>query len=239
MGKGVGVTHAQLEKSLGLWQEREARFRKNWSGKRKGDPRRFYWYTRLKVAKARVARREQQLGPWRMADALRRVASNLTSAEALVLAKALAPAFKRYAITTTKRAAAAVAQMAHESDGFRTTTEYASGAEYEGRRDLGNVVPGDGERFKGRGYIQVTGRANYTALSKALGHDFVAHPTDLALPKWAALASAEWWAAHGCNELADAGDFVALTRRINGGTNGLASREEYWYWAKAVAANLI
>jgi putative chitinase len=129
--------------------------------------------------------------------------------------------------------------MAHESDGFRTTTEYASGAAYEGRRDLGNTRKGDGRRFRGRGYIQITGRTNYTAVSRAFGHDFLKHPEDLATPRYAALASCWWWSRHGCNELADQGDFVALTRRINGGTNGLADRQQYHRRARPVAAFLV
>jgi putative chitinase len=122
---------------------------------------------------------------------------------------------------------------------MRTTTEYASGAAYEGRHDLGNVHPGDGVRFKGRGFIQITGRANYAALSHAFGHDFVARPTDLAKPRWAAMASCWWWKAHGCNELADSMDFVALTIRINGRTNGLADRQAIHARARAVAGQLV
>jgi predicted chitinase len=171
--------------------------------------------------------------------ALQRVAPWLTAQQARGLADALGPAFARYGIVTPRRAAAAVAQFAHESAGFHTTTEYASGAEYEGRRDLGNTHPGDGRRFKGRGYIQVTGRNNYAAAARAFGVDFLAHPEKLAEPRYAALVSCWWWAAHGCNQLADGGDFVALTRRINGGTNGLASREAYHDRARAVASRLV
>lgn len=151
----------------------------------------------------------------------------------------LGPAFARFEITTRKRAAAAVAQMAHESAGFRTTVEYASGAAYEGRKDLGNVQPGDGRRFKGRGYIQITGRANYAAVSRALGRPFLRYPERLASTTSAAQASAWWWNAHGCNRLADAGDFEALTRRINGGLNGLADRRNYWRRAKRVSVFLV
>jgi putative chitinase len=132
-----------------------------------------------------------------------------------------------------------VSQFAHETDGFRTTTEYASGAAYEGRRDLGNVRPGDGPRFRGHGMIMITGRANHAKASKALGHDFVAHPTHLAEPRWAALASCWWWQNHGCNRLADANDIEALTRRINGGVNGLAERRIYQARARQVADQLV
>lgn len=184
---------------------------------------------------SRKPRYAYRLG-WR---SIRRVCPHLSVAQAKAIADALGPAFVAHGITTRRRAAAAVAQFAHESAGFRTTTEYASGAAYEGRRDLGNTHRGDGVRFKGRGYIQITGRANYQSVSKALGHDFVKHPTDLAQPRWAAKASCLWWMAHGCNQLADQGDFVALTRRINGGTNGLADRQRLWRRAKPVAAFLV
>jgi putative chitinase len=168
-------------------------------------------------------------------QSLRHVAPWLSETEAKQHAAALGPAFRKYAIVTPRRAAAAVAQFAHESAGFHTTTEYATGAEYEGRRDLGNTHPGDGKRFKGRGYIQITGRGNYSACTSAFGHDFISRPADLATPRWAALASCWWWSAHGCNQLADSGDFVALTRRIN----GLTSREEYHHRAQQVAHGLV
>jgi putative chitinase len=173
---------------------------------------------------------------WR---SLRRVAPGLSKEQARELADALGPAFAKYRITTRKRAAAAVAQFGHESAEFKATTEFASGSAYEGRRDLGNVYAGDGRRFKGRGYIQITGRANYTAVSKALGHDFVKRPEDLARPQWAAKASCWWWEAHGCNAFADRGDFEGLTRRINGGLNGYDHRKKLWARAKLVSPFLV
>lgn len=175
---------------------------------------------------------------WR---SLRRVIArrDFTRAQARTLADALGPAFHAFGITTRKRAAAAVAQMAHEAAGFSTTTEFASGDAYEGRRDLGNTHPGDGRRYKGRGLIMITGRANYAAVSHALGHDFIAHPEDLAKPEWAAKASCWWWQEHGCNELADKGDFIALTRKINGGLNGLDSRRTFWLRARLVSPFLV
>jgi predicted chitinase len=170
--------------------------------------------------------------------ALQRVVP-LSGPAARELGRALGPAFARYGITTPARAAMAVAQFAHESAGFSTTTEFASGDKYEGRRDLGNIHPGDGRRFKGRGYIQITGRTNYRAVSEAFGVDFVSRPELLATPRYAALASCWWWANHGCNELADTRDVVAVTRRINGGTNGLAERQAFYARARQVAASLV
>lgn len=127
-----------------------------------------------------------------------------------------------------------LAQVAHESDGFKTATEYASGRAYEGRKDLGNTQPGDGVRFKGRGLIQITGRANYAEYSRDVYGDdrCVRDPTRLAGLPDAVLAAGWYWACKGINKLADADDVVAVTRRINGGTNGLADRREWLAKAK-------
>jgi putative chitinase len=198
---------------------------------------------RREAAKRSLARWRDRLErlttPRIRGSALRYVFPHMTSRQARRYGRALGAAFARYDITTPRRAAAAIAQLGHESDGMRTTTEYASGVAYEGRSALGNTHPGDGVRFKGRGFIQITGRANYTAVSRAFGHDFLARPADLALPRWAALASCWWWKAHGCNELADSLDFVALTRRINGGTFGLADRQALHARAQHVSRQLV
>jgi putative chitinase len=232
--------HVTAEHKVDYWRAR-------WRAEEPGTPERSRAYRMLVQAKRRLAlraaqvaeavrgvRRDQALD-WR---ALQRVCP-MSAAEARDLACALGPAFARFGITTPGRAAMAVAQFAHESAGFTTTTEFASGAGYEGRRDLGNVIPGDGRRFKGRGYIQITGRANYKAVSQAFGVDFLARPELLAAPRYAALASCWWWDSHGCNELADTGDVRAVTRRINGGENGLAERRAYFARASAVAGSLV
>jgi len=172
-------------------------------------------------------------------DALRHVCPNLGPDEAGRIADALGEAFRRFEITTPRRAAMAVAQWAHESDHFRTATEYASGEAYEGRRDLGNTRPGDGRRFKGRGRIQITGRANYERVAKGLKIDCVNRPELLASPPYSELASGFWWADAGCNAICDRDDFLALTKRINGGTNGLAERQRLYQRASAVAPRLV
>jgi putative chitinase len=141
----------------------------------------------------------------------------------------------RYKITSDLRMAHFIAQLAHESASFRFTEELASGDAYEGRADLGNTQPGDGRRFKGRGLIQLTGRANYAEYSKAAGVDYVAKPQLLSTDPFAAVDVACWfWHTRKLNALADADDVKAVTRRINGGFNGLDDRIEYLARAKAV-----
>ena len=153
------------------------------------------------------------------------------------------PALQRvcmvYDIITAPRIAAFLAQTAHESIGFAVTSELwgptPAQQRYEGRKDLGNTQPGDGSRFRGHGLIQITGRANHVLmrdrLRKRLGKDmpdFEQTPKALAEAPWAAWSAGEYWAEHQLNWYADAGDFKALTRRINGGLNGYADRLERW-----------
>jgi len=137
-------------------------------------------------------------------------------------------------IDTPKRKAALLAQLAHESAEFRYFEEIASGAAYEGRKDLGNTQPGDGKRFKGRGPIQLTGRANYRAAGKALGLDLENNPTLAATPEVGFRTAAWFWTTRDLNKYADAGQFDTITRRINGGLNGKKSRDYYHNKAKAI-----
>ena len=141
------------------------------------------------------------------------------------LADAMPQMVTRFEINTAVRQQHFLSQCAHESDHFNTTREYASGRAYEGRKDLGNTVKGDGERFRGRGLIQLTGRANYTNASKALEQPYVQEPGLVERFPAAALVSGWFWQTHGLNELADKDDVTAVTRRVNGGLNGLDSRK--------------
>ena len=137
-----------------------------------------------------------------------------------------------FSINSAVRQAAFLAQIGHESGSFRYVRELASGDAYEGRADLGNVEPGDGRKFRGRGLIQITGRVNYVACGLALGLDLVANPALLEEPENACRSAGWVWATRNCNELADSGNFQKLTRRINGGLTGLADREAIWKRAK-------
>lgn len=127
-------------------------------------------------------------------------------------------------ISTRGRAASFLSQIGHESGQLRYTEEIASGAAYEGRKDLGNTQPGDGIRFKGRGLIQISGRYNYHACGDAMGIDLIAYPEKLKEPLNACRSAGWFWSTHGLNLLADSGDQVRVTRRVNGGINGLDDR---------------
>ncbi len=152
----------------------------------------------------------------------------------------LEDAMHEFEINTAKRQAAFLAQIGHESGGLHWLVELwgpsATQARYETRYDLGNVAPGDGFKYRGRGLIQLTGRANYAECGKELGADLLENPELLGEPALAARSAAWFWKKHGCNELADLGAFEQITRRINGGLNGYAERLGLWEKAKEVVA---
>lgn len=153
--------------------------------------------------------------------------------------------FGEFAIDTLIRQAPFLAQVAHESGGFRYLRELASGQAYEFAARLGNVEPGDGPRFKGRGLIQVTGRRNYANCAAALGLPLLEQPELLEEPLNAARSAGWFWTvgaglnlgraayAHGIpdgvnlNDLADAHDFKGITLAVNGGLNGYEDRLAY------------
>jgi putative chitinase len=146
-----------------------------------------------------------------------------------IFAPKLDQACKEYEISRApRRVAIFLAQIAHESGSLKYVEEIASGEAYEGRTDLGNTQPGEGKRFKGRGLIQITGRANYAELSKELNYDFIRDPEALEKPGPAAFSAAWFWWSRGLNRLADIDAFAKITRRINGGLNGLKDRLEHY-----------
>lgn len=143
-----------------------------------------------------------------------------------------------------------LAQCGEESAGFSTTEEFASGAEYEGRcSDLGNCSPGDGVKYKGRTWIQITGKAHYQefsewAFSKGFVHtptQFVDDPGSLGDLRWAGIGAAWYWTVSrpDINALSDAGDVVTVTHRINGGEHGLADRQNRYARAHALGDQLL
>jgi len=127
----------------------------------------------------------------------------------------------KYGINNYLRVCAFFANCGIETDYFKTTVEYASGADYEGRLGLGNTEPGDGKRFKGRGLTQTTGRFNYRQLTKAVGAavgiDFVKHPERLAEVEIAVLSACVFWKDHNLNAYADRGEFKQLSAIVNRG----------------------
>lgn len=138
----------------------------------------------------------------------------------------------KYEINTKLRICHFIAQAAHETDSFKTLEEYASGVAYEGRKDLGNNVKGDGKKYKGRGIFQMTGRANYTFYGNKLGYDLVNNPALAKDPEISVLAALEYWNSKGLSKYADADDVTTITKRINGGLNGFEDRKEYLARAK-------
>jgi putative chitinase len=155
----------------------------------------------------------------------------MAGAPAQTIAKyytSLTAAMRRYDINTSRRMKHFLAQIGHESGQLMWCSEFANGDAYEGRvKGLGNTHAGDGRRFKGRGLIQITGRANYSEFSQATGTDYTtdAGATLLCTDAYTAVeASCRFWKRHNLNSYADRDDFTAITRIINGGTNGLADR---------------
>ena len=157
-----------------------------------------------------------------------------------VFVSALNTAMNHYQIVGLKRVAAFIAQIGHESGQLKYVKEIwgptKAQTRYEGRADLGNTVAGDGSKYRGRGLIQITGRANYAECGEALALDLINHPELLEKPQHACMSAAWFWASRALNTLADAGKFDTTTRRINGGQNGAADRQALYARALKVLA---
>lgn len=135
----------------------------------------------------------------------------------------------KFHINTPARLRHFMSQIAHESCGLKFLKELASGEAYEGRRDLGNCQPGDGRRYKGGGALQVTGRANYQALSNFLDDPRVMEGCNYVATYLPFTAGGHWWMRNNMNALCDRGATVEqVTKRVNGGFNGLADRKAYY-----------
>jgi putative chitinase len=145
---------------------------------------------------------------------------------------------QEYDISNRLRIAHFLGQTCHESAGFRTTEEFASGDGYEGRSDLGNNRPGDGRRYKGRGLLQLTGRANYRTLGGVLGIDLEGNPELAGQPALSLRIACEYWKSHDINRMCDQDDLMAVTRAINGGLNGLEDRRLYTNNARRALARI-
>lgn len=173
---------------------------------------------------------------------LQQIMPRLAAAKRALYLPHLNVAMLAYGIDGALRTAAFMAQLAHESGEFRWMEEIWGPTDAQRRyeppselaRRLGNTQPGDGKRFKGRGPIQITGRYNYEKYGALLGIDLATDPAQAATPAVAFATAGLYWQKNGLNELADLRDFVAITKRINGGTNGLADRQRYYALALEV-----
>ena len=179
------------------------------------------------------------------ADQLRAIMPATPAARRDAILPFLQAAMTEFAIEAPARMAAFLAQLAHESGQFRFMEEIwgptAAQRRYEPvttlATNLGNSEVGDGQRFKGRGPIQITGRANYRRFGDLLGTDLVADPPRAALPELAFRIAGLFWSKKGLNELADRAtveSFREITRRINGGFNGLEDRQKFYAVARTV-----
>lgn len=175
---------------------------------------------------------------WR---ALKLAVPSLTTAKAKQLGPQLGYGMVRHAITTRRRAAMYIAQTGHESGSFRYPRELwgPTAAQRSYAHRLGNRNASEGYRYRGGGWIQLTGRVNYIAAQKGLGVPLVSQPQLLNRPFYASLVAAWWWRGHGLNAIADTGSVAAATRRINGGLNGFADRQARYARASKVAARLV
>jgi putative chitinase len=145
---------------------------------------------------------------------------------------AMTDLFPKYEITSRLRIAHFLAQACYETDGWSTLVEYASGEAYEDREDLGNTHKGDGPRYRGRGIFMYTGRANYAEAAKRFHQPLVQQPELAALPPLCVEMACFFWVSRGLNEIADGGangEVVrTVTRKIQGGSGGLAARQRYF-----------
>lgn len=145
----------------------------------------------------------------------------------------LTPCFAKYEINTPIRKCHFLAQMLHETGALRYREEIASGSNYEGRLDLGNIIKGDGVRFKGRGGFQLTGRANYRKYGKEIGVDLEGNPS-LVATKYFVDVAGWFWDSRGLNGWADKDELETITRRVNGGLNGIDDRRSWLNKLKSV-----
>lgn len=135
----------------------------------------------------------------------------------------------KFKIITPSRMRHFLSQISHESGGGRWKEELADGEEYEGRRDLGNTQLGDGPKYKGAGYIQLTGRANYQSFANYIKDPRVMDGADYVANKYPFTSAGYWWMENNMNALCDTNPSIdQVTLRVNGGYNGLDSRKMYY-----------
>ena len=165
-------------------------------------------------------------------DTLKKIIDNSYITQELV--SSLNETVNEYGITTNLRLSHFLAQIIHESGGFKYTEEIASGSAYEGRQDLGNINQGDGIKFKGRGLIQLTGRNNYQDLSDAFGINFIKTPELLSQYPASCLSAGWYWNEKNLNQYADLDNIEKITIAINGGLNGYSDRCNWLIKCKSI-----
>ena len=135
----------------------------------------------------------------------------------------------RFQINTSVRIRHFISQISHESGGGKWMKELASGDDYEGRKDLGNTQPGDGRKYKGAGFIQLTGRANYSDFSKYMNDPKVMDGVDYVALNYPATSAGYWWYNNRMNALCDRNPLIEeVTKRVNGGLRGIEDRKVYY-----------
>jgi predicted chitinase len=174
-------------------------------------------------------------------EQLKAICPTLTDLRAIDIVRTIHPALTEFQIETPLRIAAFVAQLAHETGEFKFMRELWGPTAQQKKYDpptalakkLGNTEAGDGYLYRGRGPIQLTGKANYKAASDALSVDLVAQP-ELAANLEIGFRVAGWfWRGRGLNELADDGQYREITKKINGGYTAMTQRIKYYDRAKA------
>ena len=187
---------------------------------------------RLGVAADNVA------GPYTYGALLAHVANRSLGQDGVNLGRGCSKHLAKYEINTPLRLAHFVAQIAHESGGFRWMKEIwgptPAQRKYEGRRDLGNLCVGDGRRYAGRGCLQITGRANYKEVGSRLNLPLEENPDLASDPETSILIACDYWKWRGINAIADTDDVTRVTRLVNGGTNGIEDRMRKLARAKEV-----
>ena len=194
-------------------------------------------------------------------------AANIDMAHAEHLVAPINAAITEADLSTPHRLAAFIAQCGHESGGFKfleenlnykadslckvwpshfneeIANEYAHNPEkianraYAGRMHNGDEASGDGWAFRGRGFLQITGKVTYEQCSHELGYDFVSNPDAVATPEGASITAAWFWKKHNLNHFVDNNDFTGLTKAINGGTIGLEDRMARYQHALSVVSS--
>ena len=135
----------------------------------------------------------------------------------------------RFQINTSVRIRHFISQISHESGGGKWMKELASGDDYEGRIDIGNTQPGDGRKYKGAGFIQLTGRANYSDFSKYMNDPKVMDGVDYVALNYPATSAGYWWYNNRMNALCDRNPLIEeVTRKVNGGLRGIEDRKVYY-----------